>query len=136
VSALEPHSRWRYVPDEDPKRKHHWGELRAGFLRVGSADVGKCPQSMALSTAQALMDEAVPWFPLRWTKSYPQRLYAVLEGVVYRATPTVPGFSYHGFPEHPSRFATGGNAAEVKRRLLERAAELDCEKEVRAWMNW
>jgi hypothetical protein len=118
------------------RRKHHWNQPRAGFVRIGPADVGKCPSTMTLETALALLQRAVPWFPSRWQHSYPKRLYAVFDGVVYRATPTVPGVSYHGFPEHPAQFATGGNANEVKRQLLERASETNCEVEVRAWMNW
>lgn len=129
-------TRWRYVPDEDPKRKHHWTESRAGFVKVGSAKVGKCPATMSVTDAEALLNDAIPWSPARWRHDHPQRLYSVLDGVVYRATPTVPGVSYHGFPELPGRFPAGGNASEVKQLLLQRAAEQNCEKEVRAWMNW
>lgn len=127
---------WKYVPDEDPKRKHHWTENHAGFVTVGSAKVGKCPATMSVTDAEALLNDAIPWSPVRWRHDHPQRLYSVLDGVAYRATPTVPGVSYHGFPELPGRFPAGGNASEVKQLLLQRAAEQNCEKEVRAWMNW
>ena len=44
--------------------------------------------------------------------------------------------SYHGFPEHPSKFPRGGSARAVKKELLERATQQGCEREVRRWMNW
>ena len=127
---------WRYEPDEDPKRKHHWDRDHAGFVKVGPSRVGKCPATMSLSQAQALLDDAIPFVPPRWSRSYPKRLYAVSDGVVYRASPTNPGTSYHGFPEHPSAFPRTGSAREVKRQLLERARQQGCENEVRRWMNW
>ena len=127
---------WRYEPDENPKRKHHWNRDRAGFVTVGRIRVGKCPATMDPSGAQMLLDDAIPYFPPRWDRPYPQRLYAVSDGVVYRAAPTNPGTSYHGFPEHPSMFPRAGNARDVKRQLLERAAQQGCEREVRRWMNW
>ena len=127
---------WRYESDENPKRKHHWSEDHAGFAEIGPNRVGKCPATMNPSDAQALLDGAIPYFPPRWSRPYPQRLYAVSEGVVYRASPTNPGTSYHGFPEHPSAFPRAGSARDVKRQLLERARQQGCEREVRRWMNW
>ena len=127
---------WRYESDENPKRKHHWDKDHAGFVEVGRVPVGKCPATMDPSNAQALLNDAIPYFPPRWNRPYPQRLYTVSEGVVYRASPTNPGTSYHGFPEHPSTFPRAGNARDVKRQLLERATQLGCERKVRQWMNW
>ena len=127
---------WRYESDENPKRKHHWDKDQAGFVEVGPNRVGKCPAAMNPSDAQALLDGAIPYFPPRWSRPYPQRLYAVSEGVVYRASPANPGTSYHGFPEHPSAFPRTGSAGDVKRQLLERARQQGCEREVRRWMNW
>lgn len=88
------------------------------------------------SDAQALLDDAIPYCHPRWSRPYPQRLYAVSDGVVYRASPTNPGTSYHGFPEHPSAFPRTGNARDVKRELLERSRQQGCEREARQWMNW
>lgn len=127
---------WRYEADEDPKRKHHWNKDHAGFIKVGPNRVGKCPAKMSMSDAEALLNDAIPYFPPRWSKPYPKRLYAVSDGVVYRASPTNPGTSYHGFPEHPSTFPRTRNARDVKRQLLERARRQGYEKEVRRWMNW
>jgi len=131
-----PRMTWRYEPDENPKRKHHWDRGHAGFVTVGRIRVGKCPSTMDASSAQALLEEAIPYSPPRWDRPYPKRLYAVSDGVVYRAAPTNPGTSYHGFPEHPQTFPRAGNARDVKRQLLERAAQQGCEREVRQWMNW
>jgi len=128
--------KWVYEPDEDPKWKHHWDRDHAGFIKRGPNSVGKCPADMSLSDAQALISDAVPYHPPRWSRPYPQRLYAVSGGVVYRATPTNPGVSYHGFPEHPQAFPRDAGAREVRRQLLERAKRQGFEREVRRWMNW
>ena len=127
---------WLYEPDESPKRKHHWNKDLAGFVEVGPNLVGKCPATLDLSDAQALLDGAVPYFLPRWNRPYPQRLYAVWDGVVYRAAPTNPGTSYHGFPEHPAGFPRTRSARAIKQELLQRADQQGCEREVRRWMNW
>lgn len=128
-----PH-KWLYEPDEDPKRKHHWNEDKAGFVTVGATFVGKCPRGMSMQHAQMLLDTGIEWSPKRWTDSYPQRIYCVWEGVLYRATPTIPGRSYHGFPEHPSRFPPGNR--DLRRNIMDLAAERNCEQELRAWLQW
>ena len=89
-----PRMTWRYEPDENPKRKHHSDRQHAGFVTVGRIRVGKCPSTMDASSAQALVEEAIPYSPPRWDRPYPKRLYAVSDGVVYRAAPTNPGTSY------------------------------------------
>lgn len=127
---------WLYEPEGWPKLKHHWQREEAGFVEVGSELVAKCPLGMSLRDAQALLDVSVPYFPPRWSRPYPQRLYAVNAGVVYRATPTNPGVSYHGFPEHPRLFPANGNAIRVKRLLLSEAERQGCVQEVRRWMGW
>ena len=127
---------WRCESDESPKRKHHWDRDHAGFVEAGPNRVGKCPATMDPSAAQAFLDGAIPYVSPRWNRPYPKRLYAVSGGVVYRASPTNPGTSYHGFPEHPSAFPRTGNAGEVKRQLLDQARQQGSEREVRRWMNW
>jgi hypothetical protein len=95
---------WRYQPQE-PKVKHKWDYDEPGFEEVpekkgpGSVRVGKCPSSMTIDQAQELLLDAIEWSPRGWSRAYPQRLYVVHEGWLYRAMPTVPGESYHGFPE-------------------------------------
>ena len=127
---------WVYEPQENPKWKHYWDRDHAGLIKVEQRIVGKCPATMSLSDAQALLNDAVPYYAPRWYRSYPTRLYAVSGGVVCRTAVTNPGVSYHGFPEQPDGFPNKGNAREVKRLLLEQAKQQGCEKEVRRWMNW
>ena len=128
--------RWLYEHDEIPKRKHAWAHSAAGFVRVRDALVGKCPSNMKPEEAQALLDAALPYSAPRWSHDYPQRLYAVKDGVIYRATRTRPGVSYHGFPEHPSKFPKGRSGAQLKERLLQAADDAGCKPGVRRWMNW
>jgi hypothetical protein len=124
-----------YEPDEDPKRKHRWPWDLAGLPEVApGVCVGKCPVSLAHKEAQAMLETTIPWQDTRWDRPYPQRLYAVRDGVLYRATPTRPGYSYHGFPEHPERFPRG--ARTLKEAILQRAREAGCEAGVKKWMNW
>lgn len=128
---------WECEPDEDPKRKHRWPHDEAGFAEPNERYfVGKCPRTLTLVEAKEMLNRGVPWTPASWRRDYPKRIYAVRRGVVYRAMPTNPGRSYHGFPEHYSGFPTGGNAREVKDKLLEWASDEGCEGPVREWMNW
>ena len=90
-----------YEADEDPKRKHHWDKDHAGFIKVGPSRVGTCPAKMNMSDAQALLNDAIPYFPPRWSRPYPKRLYAVSDGVVYRASPTNPGILVPWVPGAP-----------------------------------
>lgn len=122
-------------PDEQPKRRHHWGQPVAGFVELGDGyPLGKCPSTLTVVKAGTMLSEAIPWSPRSWNKSHPKRFYAVLDGVVYRGTATNPRKSFRGFPEHPSTFPKG--AEELKRKLLDRARELGCEEGVRDWMDW
>jgi hypothetical protein len=54
--------------------------------------------------------------------------------VLYRATPTNPGRSYHGFPEHLSKFSPGNR--ELRDQIMKLARDRSCEQELRAWMQW
>jgi hypothetical protein len=125
---------WLYEPDEVPKRKHHWKEPRAGFVMVGNVLIGKCPSTMTLESAEELLNSGVEWSPKGWQREYPQRIYAVSDGVLYRATPTNPGRSYHGFPEHYSRFPEGNRS--LRDQIVGLARERNCESELRRWMQW
>lgn len=125
---------WQYEPDESPKRKHHWSNDFAGFIEVGVNFVGKCPSSLTLQQAEELLNSGVEWSPRVWREKYPKRIYVVHGGVLYRATPTNPGRSYHGFPERPERFPAGSSA--LRRQILDIANRLNCENELRAWMKW
>ena len=129
-----PH-KWLYEPDEDPKRKHHWNQNEAGFVTVGAILVGKCPSGMSIQLAQTLLDTGIEWSPSKgWIQPYPQRIYCVWDGVLYRAMPTNPGRSYHGFPEYPSGFPPGNRA--LRDQIVDLARVCDCEQDLRAWMHW
>lgn len=125
--------RWRYEADETPKRKHHWNREEAGFVRVGSTLVGKCPAGLTLSVAEQLINDGIEFRPPGWSRAYPQRIYVVHEGVVYRATPTNPGSSYHGFPERGSELRRLPRS--IWNRILERAETLGCSEAVKRWMQ-
>ncbi|MEX2620810.1 MAG: hypothetical protein WD250_11400 [Egibacteraceae bacterium] len=125
---------FEYEPDEHPKRKHRWGRDEAGFAMVRGRKVGKCPRGFSLETAQSLVNSGMPWSPQSWRHQHPKRIYVVHDGVVYRAVETVPGRSYHGFPEAPEGFPRG--ARMLKEQLLRRAVEQGQEHDVKRWMNW
>jgi hypothetical protein len=121
---------WKYAPDEDPKRKHHWSNDYAGFKKVGNSLVGKCPNNLSLAKCEQLINVGVGWSPDRWNKKYPKRIYTIHEGVVYRATPNVGGVSYHGFPELLDQFPR-----EMADRVIALADQLGFGPEVRTWLN-
>lgn len=136
---------WKYEPDETPKRKHAWSNDTAGFVDVHGVKVGKCPKTLTIEHIQQMLDgevegaEVLEWRPASgWRFDCPKRLYLVYEGVVYRAMPTRPGFSYHGFPESddPDAFPKGRRGRELKERIIAAARQQGCEAEVRKWMSW
>jgi hypothetical protein len=133
-------SRFAYEPDYPkghPKQKHGWNEGHAGFVRQGGEIVGKCPKGIDNKTAERLLNEAVNvgliYSDPRWQKPYPQKIFVVHDGVVYRAKPTNPGRSYHAFPERPKALREGSR--DLRDRLIARARALGCEAEVRAWID-
>jgi hypothetical protein len=128
--AGTPGQQWQYVPDEDPKKKHHWEQNVAGFVEVRGVQVGKCPKNVTMQQAQQLLNSGVEWAPMGWRKPYPKRIYNILNGVVYRATPTIPGQSYHGFPEHREDLPP-----EMKQPLRILARQLGCLEEVEKWLK-
>jgi hypothetical protein len=95
---------WRYEPDENPKRKHAWSNPYAGFVIVEGVEIGKCPNNISLAQAERLLNSGIPVMAARSGAMYPKRIYVVHDGVVYRATPTNPGVSYHAFPETAEEF--------------------------------
>jgi len=117
----DPPANWLYVPDETPKRKHGWDRSYAGFVEVSGVVIGKCPNTLGLAEAQELINNGLELRKPRDRASHPRRIYVVHEGVVYRATPTVPGVSYHGFPERPAEFRRLPRSA--RNQILDRARE-------------
>lgn len=124
---------WKYERDATPRRKHQWGRDEYGFVEVNGTIVGKCPSSMTEERAEAALNSGYEYRPRRgWAADYPERIYAVLDGVVYRATPTNPGVSYHGFPELRNKFK---DRREVRDAIMELAKRDGSEKEVSKWLN-
>lgn len=125
---------FRYEPDEEPKRKHHWDRAEPGFVEVRSVLVGKCPSDLTIARAEALLQDGIPWNrPRTPDLGYPDAIYVVYDGAVYRAKPTRPGVSYHAFPELGSRLRE--LPRQLKTRILEKARELGCDVGVQRWMN-
>ena len=124
---------WQYQPDPEKKHKKGWTENHAGFVKVGNSQVGKCPHNMDTNTCEKLLNHGVEFYPLRWNHDYPKRIYNIFNKVVYRATPTNPGVSYHGFPED------AGDARDlpirVRNKILELAEQQECREEVEKWLK-
>lgn len=124
---------YEYEPDEVPKRKHHWTEDRADFVFVRGIPIGKCPTSMTNAAARALLNSGIPWFNPRARGAHPDRVYVVHGGVVYRATATQIGKSFHAFPELPRELRA--LPKPTKKAILSRAEELGQLEAVRAWFD-
>ncbi|MBI1848905.1 MAG: hypothetical protein HYR85_01035 [Planctomycetes bacterium] len=63
----------------------------------------------------------------------PKRIYTIHQGVVYRAVPTVPGISFHAFPELAEDFRR--LPPTVRQAVLSLADKLGCLAQVRRWVN-
>jgi hypothetical protein len=124
---------WIYEENPDRKHKRNWDRPEPGFVRERGGVVGKCPTSVTIELAEMLLNNGIEYFPPRWPHRYPQRIYNIHDGQLYRGTPTNPGTSYHGFPENPA------DAQELprglKNRILELARQKDCEAEVRRCLS-
>jgi hypothetical protein len=116
---------YEYEPDEVPKRKHHWTEDRADFVFVRGTPIGKCPRSMTNAEARTLLNSGIPWFNPRAPGAHPDRVYVVHRGVIYRATATQVGKSFHAFPELPREL-----------RALPKPMKKASLTAPRSWGNW
>ena len=125
---------WKYVHDRRRKHKRAWKKNEAGFMQDPKGSfIGKCPANMTVEVAEALLNSGIEFSSDRWPHDYPERIYNIRDGVVYRATPTVPGESYHGFPEHPDRARK--LPRDIKDQLMQLADKLGCHEEVRKWLK-
>lgn len=121
------------------RRKHCWGNDRAGFVSQDGNLVGKCPNTITDSIAETILNEAVaepdPFsIPGRTPSAWPRRLYGVYKGVIYEAVPTEPGKSYHGYPWR-GREGRGPLPAEVVDRLRELAEAERHLDEFESWLD-
>ena len=118
----QPYSldQYRYDPGED-RHKHHGRKPFPYFREEGSVTVGMCPSTISHEVAERLLHTGVADFDPDQPSTPPARVYAVHEGVVYEARPTLPGsLSYHGFPWR-GRPRHNRLPRAVKRVLRERA---------------
>jgi hypothetical protein len=129
--ASEAPRRWRYEADEEPKRKHGWHKDGAGFVDQDGVPVGKCPIGMSREEAEALLNDGIAYDPAG-SGGAPPRIYAICDGVLYRAVPTREGV-YHGFPEHPRYFRK--LPLRFQERILEHARERGQAEALRRWLN-
>lgn len=122
---------WRYEPDENPKRKHAWGNPYAGFVTMQGIQIGKCPNNISIPDAERLLNGGIPVEATRSASAWPKRIYIVHDGVVYRATPTNPGVSYHAFPERAEDFRR--LPRHDQEAILDEAERLGQGDQVRRW---
>ncbi|MBF0182507.1 MAG: hypothetical protein HQM03_21020 [Magnetococcales bacterium] len=87
---------WKYDPGEW-RKKHKWNKDEAGFHWEGQEEIGKCPTSITRDSelAEELLNKGIG-YP---DAESPEAIYNIHQGVVYRAEVTLPGVSFHGFPE-------------------------------------
>jgi hypothetical protein len=121
---------WEYEENPDRKHKRDWDQPEPGFVAVGGELIAKCPTTISAQLASELInsEDAILYSNERWEQESPERIYVVHDGHLYRATPTNPGTSYHGFPENPKRAQK--LPRELKQRILDVARMKQCETEV------
>ncbi len=127
---------WQYEKGEH-RHKHNWSNDFAGFLITPSGIVGKCPNNITLEQATQLLNEGIPFFNRRKPVldcgeqgEFPHAIYAVYQGVAYRAVPTLGCCSYHAFPEIEF-------PPTIEAQLLARARQqsLAEEKALKKWLK-
>ena len=123
-------ARWTYERGEH-RYKHCWNENHAGFEPGHRGPIGKCPNTLRDEEAQALLESGIAFFKNEGD-SYPSHIYNVHRGVIYEASPTNPGKSYHGYPWR-------GKRHQIPRRILDeleqRAIEGGDGREFDKWLK-
>jgi hypothetical protein len=123
---------WKY-DSGDNRCKHRWHKDEAGHLMEGRRLVGKCPKSLDPVKAEDALNSGYPYFDERdGEHTFPSRIFAVIDGVVYRAMPTMPGVSYHGFPELARSLPPDDT---LKAAILDLAVADGSRKEVEKWLK-
>ncbi|TVS00508.1 MAG: hypothetical protein EA406_00450 [Rhodospirillales bacterium] len=126
--------RWRYERGEG-RFKHRWSHDHAGFAPSGHGPVGKCPCHITEAIAEEILNTtAVPHF--EWEDSpFPDRFYAVYQGVIYEAVPTQPGVSYHAYPWRGDLPGRPGLPRRMLRKLRDRADQTGERKAFEQWLK-
>jgi hypothetical protein len=91
--------------------------------------VGLCPNNLAHSDHQRLLQRAIPDGNGDRSINFPKRLHVVHEGTIYRAETTDWGKSYHGYPYR------GKMGRGLLQKLREMATENDCVTEFDDWVE-
>lgn len=107
---MNPDGGWLYERGEG-RHKHRWPRDHAGFISSGSVMVGKCASSITNQCATRLLRTGVVYNAPGTTE--PEHIYAVYQGVIYEASPTRPGISFHGYP-----WSAGQGRPSLPRRIL------------------
>jgi hypothetical protein len=97
--------------------------------------VGKCPKGVTRAHAESLLNSnnRLELTEPRSVGAGPDRIYVFSQGVLYRAVRTVPGRSYHAFPEHAKGVIELTRAQQ--KRLWNWARDLRIEAQIRKWLN-
>ena len=130
---VDPPARWLYESDEQPKRRQHWDRPRAGFVTVRGQLVGKCPAGISIPAAEALLNQGIPHRSERHRHAWPDQIWIVHDGALFRAKPTRRGVSYHAFPARGRDFQR--LPGPVRTAILDRARQLGCQAELLRWLN-
>ncbi len=122
---------WEYDAG-DGRCKHLWHNDHAGYVVEGRRRVYKCPKSLHSAKAEAALNKGHEYHDERGGDDHPSRIFAVIDGVVYRAMPTRPGISYHGFPERARELPPD---EKLRTAILDLAEADGSRKEVEKWFK-
>lgn len=122
----------KYDPGEH-RVKHCWNKPEAGFVELGHGRraimIGKCPNTLTKAQAERLLHTGVPY---PYDSSEPERIYNVLDGVVYEAVSS--GDAWHGYPWR----ARPGNPPlpdQIEQELARRAEAAGQQRAFKRWMK-
>jgi hypothetical protein len=119
----------KYDPGEHRFKHKNWrGEH---FNAEAGRPVGQCPPEFhqVSELAGRLLNDGIPWNNPGDKRATPHYVYNVYKGVVYEATRTEPGKSYHGYPFR-------GRLPRVVLTRLEAIAEAQgCLHQMRRWLR-
>lgn len=120
----------------DPGENRHKHKLpwQGTYFRADfhGRPVGQCPPVFRQDPglAQRLLESGIPYTNQRDRGTAPHQIFAVHEGVAYRALPTEPGRSWHGFPCRTQEIPRA-----IQRQLEAAAERLGCAEGLRRWLK-
>lgn len=123
------------------RRRYDKGERRHKHVGRGAAAeivfvpgqpkmwIGRCPRTLTSDDNERLINEALSDEDDDRETTFPSRLYAVHDGVIYEGRTTDRGHSYHGFPYH------GKLGKRMIARLKALAVQQGCGDKFDAWVK-